>query len=261
MDINMQVPANVAAIIEAKQAAMAAETKEKEIRIAKEQSAAEANALQMIQDKLCEFEALLPPWILQYEATAEYLNARDERNLLWSIGTGQQHLKTLVFKIPGLSLIEFSFDENQWRSSFATWNDENPETLPHFFFGRDAWWRNSLEYTLIEAQESGKEYQRLLAEREKTLAEQARREDEKRQPKPEPVVEEKQEEQVSQRWTAEVIEERVQDALTHYSEDEIGAAQVRATLLVVEQLKRIADFCERNDGSDGILCQIRDMGI
>lgn len=33
---------------------------------------------------------------------------------------------------------------------------------------------------------------------------------------------------------------------------------VRALLLVAAQLKRIADFCERNDGSDGILCQIRD---
>jgi len=37
-----------------------------------------------------------------------------------------------------------------------------------------------------------------------------------------------------------------------------GSMQVRALLLVAAQLKRIADFLDRNDGEDGILCQVRD---
>lgn len=256
MTDTMQVPANVAAIIAAKLADMTAEAEENEIRRAKEKAAAVAMALGIIADKLSEVSSMLPPWIVQYEATADFLNTRDERNLEW-IGTRQQHVKSLFFKIPGLSTIQFDFEANQWRSSYAGWNEEEPETMPYFFFGRDSWWRGSLEYTLIEAQESGKEYQRLLGVREKTLAEQARREEEKRQPKPEPVIEEKQKEK-QWRWTAEAVAERVQDALVNYSDDEIGAAQVRATLLVVEQFKRIADFCERNDGENGILCQIMD---
>lgn len=40
--------------------------------------------------------------------------------------------------------------------------------------------------------------------------------------------------------------------------DLYGAPTVRALLLIAAQLKRIADFCERNDGEEGILCQIKD---
>ena len=54
------------------------------------------------------------------------------------------------------------------------------------------------------------------------------------------------------------IEDDVIMATRATDSDLYGASTVRALLLVAAQLKRIADFCERNDGSDGILCQIRD---
>lgn len=54
------------------------------------------------------------------------------------------------------------------------------------------------------------------------------------------------------------IEAEVYSASSATDADLYGAPTVRALLLVAAQLKRIADFCERNDGADGILCQIRD---
>lgn len=258
METNWKVPERVAAIIAAKQAEMTAEAEEEQRKRDAEKATAVANALGIIADKLGEASSLLPSWIVQYEATAEYLNQRDERNLEW-IGDGRQLVKTLVFKIPGLSLIEFDFDANQWRSSFAGWNDEEPEDMPKFFFGRDSWWRGSLEYTLIGAQEEGKEYQRLLELRESTLARLNRKEEEVNQPKSEsePSIEEKAEPEPIQMWTAEEIELHVREILS-WNDNEMGAAQVRATLLVADQLRRIADVLESNNGSEGILCQVRD---
>ena len=54
------------------------------------------------------------------------------------------------------------------------------------------------------------------------------------------------------------IEDDVIMATRTTDSDLYGASTVRALLLVAAQLKRIADFCERNDGSEGILCQVRD---
>lgn len=57
------------------------------------------------------------------------------------------------------------------------------------------------------------------------------------------------------------IEDDVIMATRTTDSDLYGAPTVHALLLVAAQLKRIADFCERNDGSAGILFQIMDMGI
>lgn len=252
----MQVPANVAAIIAAKKIAMAEEVEERHRKDAVAEAEAEAKAQMLIAEKMREFEENIPQWMLQYECTAEFLRERDAYDLVM-IGKNQRTLKSLFFKVPGLSTIEFNFEDDEWRSSSAGWNDEDLETMPYFYFGRDSYWRSSFEFVLVMAEEEVQEYQRLLGVREKILADRARREEEKLQPKSESDVEEKQE-KPAPRWAAEAIEGQLLYMCAEGDQKGIAEMQVRATLLVVEQLKRIADFCERNDGSDGILCQIRD---
>lgn len=257
MTDTMQVPANVAAIIAAKKMAMAEEAEEHKRQIAEAEAEAVAKAKTLIFEKMREFEEKIPQWMLQYERTAEFINTRDSYDLVM-IGRNQRTLRSLFFGVPGLSTIEFNFEDDEWRSSSAGWNGVKPETMPYFYFGRDAYWRSSLEYVLVMAEEEGQEYQRLLGVREKILADQAWREEENRQPKSESVVEEKQEDQPAHRWAAEAIEGQLLYMCAEGNQNGIAEMQARATLLVVEQLQRIADFCERNDGSDGILCQIRD---
>ena len=54
------------------------------------------------------------------------------------------------------------------------------------------------------------------------------------------------------------IEDDVAMAVRTTDSDPYGATTVRALLLLTAQVKRIADFLDRNDGEDGILCQVRD---
>lgn len=116
----MQVPANVAAIIAAKKMAMAEEAEEHKRQIAEAEAVAKAKAL--IFEKVREFEENIPQWMLQYERTAEFINTRDSYDLVM-IGRNQRTFRSLFFEVPGLSTIEFNFEDDEWRSSSAGWND------------------------------------------------------------------------------------------------------------------------------------------
>lgn len=107
----------------------------------------------------------IPKWLRQYYVS-EASNFDFHRVI-----QGWDHEKDMVlsFNIPGLAQIQFR--NGEWRSETSGWNRGYEDAEPYIHFGRDCYWRSSLEATLVVAKGVMQEHQNNLIQYE---AEQAR---------------------------------------------------------------------------------------
>jgi hypothetical protein len=177
MTTEKQIPSEIEDIILEKKFAIEQEHHRK----LEEDARAQAELILSGQLKFAEYfkQSLtkLPEWI------RPYVNLTDHAPDYERIGKGWDRVEgiDLYISIPGLATIIFDPQKGQYRSAVAHWHNASWEEEPRIVFGNSSYWRNDLEYTLIEAQREFQEYQKDLAQfaiaREEKAREWARRDE------------------------------------------------------------------------------------
>lgn len=139
--MNNQIPEEVAVLISKYEEARRIEREDKERE--QQRKTEELNAKgKAIVDGWIE---KAPEWLHQYYVS-------EATNLdYYRVVQGWDHEKelTLTFKIPGLAQIQYM--DGEWRSESNGWNRGYEDSEPYIHFGRDTYWRSSLESTLLVA--------------------------------------------------------------------------------------------------------------
>jgi hypothetical protein len=163
--MNNQIPEDVVTLINAYEEAQRIERETKECEQQRLTEEVNAKGKAIVDEWIEKAFQNIPAWLRQYfisEATnldyARVVNGWDHEKEL-----------TLTFKIPGLAQIQFR--DNQWQSETNGWNRGYEDAEPYIHFGRDSYWRSSLDATLVAAKRVMEDHQSNLVQYE---AEQAR---------------------------------------------------------------------------------------
>jgi hypothetical protein len=177
MDTQLEVPEGIAVLISAKKRSMQDEQKQKELQQEQKRKEDIEVGRTVLRLRIAEALIAVPEWLRPYDVTE---SEWDDDNLE-RVGKGYIKLNgfILFFDIPGLAPIQYETKETNWRAAQAhsQWKEYGPE-IPKLGFTNSCYWRSDLEYTLIEAEASFREFQKMQVEYEKRLEDDRRRQEE-----------------------------------------------------------------------------------
>lgn len=174
MNAQLPIPSDIALLIEKKQAAMLEEKQQKEQADRREQDELETKGQIIFNEQLKASILKVPEWLFKY------FDPMDTNPNYLRIGRGWDRAENidLIFSVPGLAMIAFEQQKNQWRSQTARWS-VTWDSEPILDFNASSYWRSDLEYVLLEAQREMKEYQDFMSQYAAQQEECARRQEQR----------------------------------------------------------------------------------
>lgn len=233
MNAQTTIPSNIAAIIEQKELALLAKHEAEQKQKQEERNAQIALGTEKLHKIIADTLNLVPEWLHPYDVTEK---AFDEDDLA-RLGRGSEpNTKQLDFIVPGLAPIQFQWvqvrgTENfvgQWRSAQAynQWREYGP-AVPRLEFTQNSYWRNDLEFILVEAKEEFEEFELNTTEFVKQRAEETLRTEEQQ----------KREEEADARRAADQLERESEELelFNFFKNDPIAVHLLKAFVLLRDE--------------------------
>lgn len=176
-----QIPTEIAKIIQEKEQSLRAKHQAEEKQKLEKRNAFISQGRDMLELGIAATLLYVPKWLHPYDVTEKTFDDNDLRN----IGERNQlEIGELQFHIPGLAPIQFKLEKVKetepitlkWRSAqaYTDWREYGP-AVPRLGFNNSSYWREDLEFVLVEAKKQLDEFEALTAEFKKQHEEESSR--------------------------------------------------------------------------------------